>query len=238
VSLPGIVTYEGVPFNLILNVDPDTGTGEITNQATVPIEFDGYAVQSESGTLKPADGGWNSLADSGSGGGSWAEANPTANALAELNPSGTTTLAPNESLDLGSLFDSSGAQDLTFSFFLAGGTPDLRAGFVAYGFEPTGPPSCEPVNSLLGDLDGDKVVAFADFLTLSANFGGQDVGYEKGDIDCDGVVAFADFLTLSANFGETLPAAASVPEPASAALLQIAVIMVSVIRRRRRSPQL
>ena len=42
VSLLGIVTYEAAPLNLVLNVDPDTGTAEITNQATVPIEFDGF----------------------------------------------------------------------------------------------------------------------------------------------------------------------------------------------------
>ena len=55
---------------------------------------------------------------------------------------------------------------------------------------------------LLGDLDLDGTVAFADFLTLSANFGNNDVAWEDGDLNDDGSVSLADFLILSANFGK------------------------------------
>lgn len=52
-----------------------------------------------------------------------------------------------------------------------------------------------------GDLDGDGVVAFADFLVLSTNFGKDEASYADGDIDLSGGVDFADFLILADNFG-------------------------------------
>jgi hypothetical protein len=57
------------------------------------------------------------------------------------------------------------------------------------------------VDELLGDLDGDGTVAFADFLMLADNIGKESA---TGDLDGDGVVAFVDFLILSNNFGNTL----------------------------------
>jgi len=82
-------------------------------------------------------------------------------------------------------------------------------------------PTCAvPAGRIPGDLDGVDGVAFADFLTLSANFGSEVSTYEQGDIDCNGAVEFADFLALSENFGQTEPAgAASVPEPSGLALI-------------------
>ena len=53
-----------------------------------------------------------------------------------------------------------------------------------------------------GDSDLDHDVDFADFLTLSQNFGGEDKGWEDGDFDGDREITFADFLILSANFGQ------------------------------------
>ena len=51
------------------------------------------------------------------------------------------------------------------------------------------------VDVLIGDLDGDGSVDFADFLMLSENFGTES---EIGDLDGNGKVAFADFLILAA----------------------------------------
>ena len=57
---------------------------------------------------------------------------------------------------------------------------------------------------LAGDTNGDGEVDFADFLTLSANFGQQvDDAFASGDFDGDDLVSFADFLALSANFGKS-----------------------------------
>ena len=69
----------------------------------------------------------------------------------------------------------------------------------------------EAANLPLGDMDGDGLVGFADFLTLSGNFGrGQDHGegrmlYTDGDIDCNGFVNFDDFLTFSREFRTEAP---------------------------------
>ena len=53
------------------------------------------------------------------------------------------------------------------------------------------------------DLDGD--VDFADFLTLSGNFGEAKSGWSEGNFGTDTVVDFADFLALSANFSAAQP---------------------------------
>lgn len=83
---------------------------------------------------------------------------------------------------------------------------------------------------LVGDLDGDGTVGFADFLILSANFGMPGTT-EQGDIDGDGTVGFADFLTLSANFGESVGASA-VPEP-TGLMLGLSSLVGLTLRRRR-----
>ena len=62
------------------------------------------------------------------------------------------------------------------------------------------------VNSLLGDINLDGEVGFADFLILSANFGKNPANVSDGDLNGDGEVAFADFLILSTNFGKTVDA--------------------------------
>ena len=78
-------------------------------------------------------------------------------------------------------------------------------------------------------------VTFTDFLIFSSNFGDPAKGtvYTNGDIDLNGEIAFPDFLVLSSNFGVSLRGAQSVPEPHSFALLSLAMLVGSRIRRRR-----
>jgi len=93
-------------------------------------------------------------------------------------------------------------------------------------------PVCNPDTQ--GDLDGDGMVAFADFLILSNNFGTEVAGHEQGDIDCSGDVAFADFLVLSNNFGQAVGAETSaVPEPSGLGILAMGLLAVAGLRRRR-----
>lgn len=67
--------------------------------------------------------------------------------------------------------------------------------------------------TFFGDTDLNGQVSFADFLTLSANFGESEAGWEHGDFDCNASVGFPDFLQLSASFGSEADAVSSVPEP-------------------------
>ena len=105
----------------------------------------------------------------------------------------------------------------------------LSEGEILYLY--AGDAGCDPNSQ--GDLDGNGLVEFADFLLLSANFGKEVADHTFGDIDCDGTVAFADFLTLSANFGNSVGATTSVPEPSAWSLLGVASFVVGMLRRRR-----
>ena len=79
-----------------------------------------------------------------------------------------------------------------------------------------------------GDLDGDGVVAFADFLTLADHFN-QPGNYIQGDIDVDGVVGFSDFLILADNFND-VSAVAAIPEPSTALLTILGSVTFSAVR--------
>lgn len=55
---------------------------------------------------------------------------------------------------------------------------------------------------VLGDVDGDGLVTFQDFLQLARNFGRESVTRSEGDLNDDQTVTFADFLILAQNFGK------------------------------------
>lgn len=91
----------------------------------------------------------------------------------------------------------------------------------------------DAVVAIPGDTNLDGAVNFADFLTLSSNFGTGSI-WTEGDFDGNGMVEFPDFLNLSRNFGESTAVAVPVPEPKSGFLLLIAFVVAAV--RRRSSP--
>ena len=67
---------------------------------------------------------------------------------------------------------------------------------------------------IVGDINLDGEVGFADFLILSSNFG-QAGDREQGDLNGNGQIDFADFLLLSDNFGQVPQFASRAPqEPA------------------------
>ncbi|MEM6751343.1 MAG: alpha-amylase family glycosyl hydrolase, partial [Planctomycetota bacterium] len=77
--------------------------------------------------------------------------------------------------------------------------------------------------TLAGDANDDGVVDLLDFDILAQNFGqgpGFLSGPSGGDFNGDGVVDLLDFDTLAQNFGSSNPA--TVPEPATAALITLA----------------
>lgn len=81
-----------------------------------------------------------------------------------------------------------------------------------------------------GDSDFDGNVAFADFLTLSAGFGGFGV-WSDGDFSANGTIDFADFLVLSSNFGQPLVSpttVSTIPEPDDQASLALLVFLLAI----------
>lgn len=89
---------------------------------------------------------------------------------------------------------------------------------------------CDP--NTQGDIDGNGIVEFADFLVLSGNFGNAASSHTEGDLDCNGTVEFADFLVLSGNFGNSVGAAA-VPEPTAWSLCAFGLMALGLRRQRR-----
>lgn len=153
----------------------------------------------------------------------WGEKNITAagdqivlNAISFLtgDPGNPPIVAPNDCDFDGSV----GVSDL--SCIIASGGADGLASLL------------QETGLIAGDLDGNGEVAFADFLTLSSNFGKTDVSYPEGDIDGNGEVAFGDFLTLSANFGTTSSAVVALPEPQAESV--IPCVLVALFLRRKR----
>jgi hypothetical protein len=109
---------------LVLSVNRNTGAVTISNPGASGIVFDGYGIQSALGSLNPSDAIWNSLEEQpGLAGTNWFEANPTANHLAELRSSNTSTIGGGQSWSLGNVFDPPAptefgqtAEDLVFTY--------------------------------------------------------------------------------------------------------------------------
>lgn len=83
--------------------------------------------------------------------------------------------------------------------------------------------------ALVGDVNLDDEVNFADFLVLSNNFG-EAGDWSQGDFDSNGKVEFPDFLLLSDNFG-TASAAAAVPEPSGLTAIGLCFLGLTILRR-------
>lgn len=107
----------------------------------------------------------------------------------DLNLNGVQNAA-----DIDTIFSAiaSGSADLRFDFNNDEAITEDDADFLISGI----------FNTRRGDLDLNGQVDFADFLTLSSNFGiGSDANWNDGDTDGDGQIGFSDFLALSSNFG-------------------------------------
>lgn len=223
----GIVEYEGPVNDLTLQVDLISGAARISHMSphVATTEITGYSISSASGSLGTA--GFTGIGDG------FSKANPTADAIAELNPSGTKEFSNGTSADLGTILI--GATDLVFEYSTVSGA---NVGSVEYVMGD-GTVSCADVKAMRvasgvdGDLNGDGTVGFTDFIVLSTNFGAAVGSYEEGDIDCGGSVDFADFIVLSTNFGNAVPQAASVPEPSGLTLAGLSVLLGLCLRRRR-----
>ena len=88
----------------------------------------------------------------------------------------------------------------------------------------------EELGLTLGDLNGDGVVGFDDFLTLSQNFGTPG-NYSTGDLDVDGAVEFSDFLLFAQNFETRRGGVATVPEPQAGLFCLLALLCLTRVDR-------
>ena len=113
----------------MLTVDWRTGRAKLKNSSPFSVTLEGYSILSDQGSLQPANGDWNSLADHGLNG--WQEAGPTTAALSELNPTSGLLLASGTEIDLGELYDSTGQPDLQLLFSLLNSNTTM-AGVVIY----------------------------------------------------------------------------------------------------------
>jgi hypothetical protein len=222
-----------VPAAGIFSIEVNTVTNSITlsNNLNIPLNLNYYEITSAGGAL--STGGWNSLDDQEGGdppGQGWDQSGGvTANQLIELAlPPGGVSIAANADLSLGAAFNKAvfgnGVNgDLAFKFGLTNGA--LLSGSVTYVTGPGGDDA---------DFDSDGDVDGADFLRWQRGFGTSGAGLDDGDANGDGNVNAADLAIWKTQFGAAaVPAAASVPEPATLGLGSIAALLLTIAARNR-----
>jgi hypothetical protein len=220
-TFQGLIEYVGddASNNLVLTVNTGTGAATLANSSPFNVTVDGYSILSESGSLQPGDGDWNSLADQNVAG--WQESAPTPESLSELNPLAGQALPSGAEHELGDLFDIAGNRDLEFLFSLVG--QSSMAGVVIY--------------QLTGDYNNDGAVDAADF-TVWRDALGTNTVLPNRDRSNTGPIGAADFAVWKANFGNSADdgvvgeSLSSVPEP-SAVLLAFSLLTGAGFRSRR-----
>jgi hypothetical protein len=217
---PGQVVFDG---GLSLRVNKQSGIVTIQNNEALDFNFDGYVIQSGSGVLSA--GSWTSLEQQTVAG--WEKvASSDASELSELNLGESTLLNAGDSLNLGAAYSGglTGAQDLRFTFSLAGGQ-EVLVGDVQY------------VTTLVGDYNSNGTVDAADYTIW------RDTLNSTTDLRADGngnhMIDAGDYQQWKSNFGNhsgsgASDAAFSVPEPSTAPLLLLAVAANLTLRPRRR----
>jgi hypothetical protein len=73
---------------------------------------------------------------------------------------------------------------------------------------------------VVGDINGDGTVGFADLLTLAQNYNGTGKDWAHGDLNYDSTVGFADLLALAQHYNQTAAAAPAVAAASSSLAAQ------------------
>jgi hypothetical protein len=120
-----------VTNRLVLTVNRVSGAVAMENVVGDPIDIDGYSIGSAAGNLDPA--GWTSL--EGAGTPDWREiGSPSASLLAELNPTGSSTLNVGNQFSMGSAFQATSfgqPEDIAFEY-TSPGSGEIITGVVEY----------------------------------------------------------------------------------------------------------
>jgi hypothetical protein len=224
---------------LTLSVNKNSGAVTLTNSASVPLSFDFYRISSAGSALSPT--GWNSLDDQnidaidGSDAGSvagdaqgegWDQAGGSSTGqLVELflGENGST-IAPNETLNLGNAFNTSvfGAGidgDLVFTFGRTGAAS--IPGTVTYVSGPGG---------VAGDYNGNGVVDAADYVLWRNNGPLQNEGVTPGSVTAEDYAFWRSRFGAASGSGAGVSAA--VPEP-GVIWLPALLATTGLFRRRR-----
>jgi hypothetical protein len=213
-SLVGVVEYlgEGIANNLVLNIDPATGAAQLLNESIYTIDFDGFAITSDAGSL---DGQWTR--DESELSEDWVLSNPSDANIALLNPDFADTLQGGEIINLGTLFsgdDSQQSQDLVMAFVLA-----------EENFERFGVVRYNGVIQHSGDFNADGAVDGADFVLWQQQFGQE--GQLEADGNGDGRVDQSDLAIWENQYGivsqTSQPTSEVVPEPSAWLLALVCV---------------
>jgi hypothetical protein len=221
VTEPGAIQYVGGLQLQVINLLGAGGVIEATpvmlyNPEPVSLNVDGYTISSANGSLNPA--GFNGFAARSIPG--WASYAPSANALSELNLTGSKTFGPGQAQVLGSPFPTAATGDLTLAFHLVGDGADVQTGTVVY------------LDRLAGDVNNDNVVNIFDINLISSNW---NTAGPTGDGNYDGTVNIFDINLVSSHWGNMSPGnATAVPEPSTLALLAIGVVVAFAGANRRR----
>ena len=88
--------------------------------------------------------------------------------------------------------------------------------------------------ALAGDTDGDRDIDLGDYTRLATNFapGGSGLTWTDGDFDSDGDVDLGDYNSLASNFAPGGYGPAAVPEPATALLALLGMLVTCLYGRR------
>lgn len=232
-TLNGYVEYVGLrdTNDFRLTIDPATGQGQLRNDGGISLALEGYSIFSDSGALLT---GWNSLDDQNvDGSGTWQEALPTTTTISELNPTASTTIAPNAGYALGALWNTGGAQDLRLVYQLAN-EDSTRTGTVIFGALP-------PISGtgIQGDFNSSGGVENADLTLLLNNWakavpptpaGWTGSPITAPAVDNDELTALLNNWGKVAGFGSQ---SVAVPEPSTLASFAAAVASLVACRRLR-----
>lgn len=197
-SVIGLVQYVGDARenNLVLTIDPTTGTATIQNESPLSVDIEGYTISSAAGLLDTD--GWISLDEQETEEDLWV-ASPISDGfrVTELMTDGTTHFSSLKGFALGKLYDDTGAgsvADVTFQFLIAGQI-DPFTGVVEFGALPNLAPGLD------GDFNGDGIVNASDYVFWRD---------QMGDLP--------NYTMWKDNFGNSVSQSslAAVPEPSAA----------------------